>query len=59
MEGDKTSVPWNFTIFPSQQFKNDFGAALLEYCSGNMNWDEVQSIVIKRWAEEKALAAQE
>ena len=59
MKEDKTSVPWNFTIFPSQQFKNDFGAALLEYCSGNMNWDEVQSIVIKRWAEEKALAAQE
>ena len=35
----KTSVSWNFTSFPSQQFKDDFGAALLEYASGSIDWD--------------------
>ncbi len=54
MENGKTSVSWNFTIFPSQDFKDDFGAALLEYCNGNMTWDDVKNTVVTRWAEEKA-----
>ena len=54
MENGKTSVSWNFTTFPSQDFKDDFGAALLEYCNGNMTWDEVADTVVTRWAEEKA-----
>lgn len=54
MENGKTSVSWNFTTFPSQDFKDDFGAALLEYCNGNMTWDDVASLVVTRWAEEKA-----
>lgn len=56
MESGKTSVNWNFTTFPSQDFKDDFGAALLEYCNGNMTWEDVENTVITRWAEEKALA---
>ena len=58
MESGKTSVSWNFTTFPSQEFKNDFGAALLEYCNGNMTWDDVKNTVVTRWAEEKAALAQ-
>ena len=58
MENGKTSVSWNFTTFPSQDFKDDFGAALLEYCNGNMTWDDVASTVVTRWAEEKAATAQ-
>lgn len=58
MENGKTSVTWNFTTFPSQAFKDDFGAALLEYCNGNMTWDEVKELVVTRWAEEKAATAQ-
>lgn len=54
MEGGKASISWNFTIFPSQDFKDDFGAALLEYCNGNMTWDDVANTVVTRWAEEKA-----
>lgn len=54
MESGKTSVTWNFTTFPSQAFKDDFGAALLEYCNGNMTWDEVKDLVVTRWAEEKS-----
>lgn len=54
MENGKSSVTWNFTTFPSQAFKDDFGAALLEYCNGNMNWEDVTELVVTRWAEEKA-----
>ena len=54
MENGKTSVSWNFTTFPSQQFKDDFGAALLEYCNGNMAWEDVSALVVTNWAEEKA-----
>ncbi|NLL78834.1 MAG: ABC transporter substrate-binding protein [Clostridiales bacterium] len=58
MENGKTSVSWNFTIFPSQDFKNDFGDALLQYASGNMTWDDVKDLVVTRWAEEKAATAE-
>jgi len=49
----KTSIPWNFTSFPSEQFKSDFGDALLEYASGKMDWQEVRKLVVERWAAEK------
>lgn len=54
----KTSVSWNFTSFPSQQFKDDFGAALLEYAAGSVTWDDVKALVIERWAAEKAAIAE-
>lgn len=50
----KKSVAWNFTTFPSQQFKDDFGAALLEYAGGAKSWDEVKQLVVDEWASEKA-----
>ena len=53
----KTSVSWNFTSFPSQQFKDDFGAALLEYASGSIDWDAVKTKVVDEWAAEKAATA--
>lgn len=49
------NVDWNFTTFPSQQFKDDFGAALLEYCNGNQTWDDVTKLVVDEWASEKEL----
>lgn len=52
-EGVET-VPWIFSIFPSQNFKTDFGAALLQYAQGNKTWDEVVSIFVTRWKEEIA-----
>lgn len=54
----KTSVAWNFTSFPSQQFKDDFGAALLEYAAGSITWDDVKALVVERWAAEKAAIAE-
>ena len=52
------NVAWNFTLFPSQTFKNDFGAALLQYAQGTMTWDAVKELFITEWASEKAKAAQ-
>ena len=57
-DSSKTSVAWNFTSFPSQQFKDDFGAALLEYASGSLTWDDVKALVVEEWATEKAAIAE-
>lgn len=52
MEKGVNSVPWTFATFPSEDFKNDFGDALLEYINGNMEWSEVETIVKDSWASE-------
>lgn len=49
---DVTTIPWNFTVFPSATFKNDFGAALLQYAQGTKNWDEVKTLFTERWKSE-------
>ncbi len=51
-EEDIKQIPWSFTVFPSQTFKEDFGSALLRYCQGNMTWDQVVATFKSRWAEE-------
>lgn len=50
----KTSVSWNFTTFPSQTFKDDFGQALLAYAVGTETWNEVKDLVVTEWASEWA-----
>ncbi|MDR2795504.1 MAG: ABC transporter substrate-binding protein [Spirochaetaceae bacterium] len=47
------SVPWVFTTFPSQEFKNDLGAALNAYTVGTADWDHVRTTFINGWAAEK------
>ena len=49
-----TSVAWNFTLFPSQKFKDDFGGALLKYAQGTKTWDEVATQVVDSWAKESS-----
>lgn len=49
-----TSVPWTFAAFPSEEFKNQFGDALLQYAQGNKAWDEVVTIFKDAWKTEKA-----
>ena len=46
------SIPWVFTVFPSQNFKTDFGSDLLQYAQGNKEWDEVVGNVTKNWMTE-------
>ena len=50
------SVAWNFTLFPSQTFKDNFGASLLRYAQGAKSWDEVKASVVSDWATESVLA---
>lgn len=57
MEKDVTSVPWTFAAFPSENFKNDFGDALLEYAQGQKNWDDVTTTVKDAWKIEAAAKA--
>lgn len=53
-DSSKTSVSWNFTTFPSQTFKDDFGAILLQYAIGTSTWDDVKKLVVDEWASEWA-----
>lgn len=52
----KTSVAWNFTVFPSQTFKDKFGGALLQYAQGSTQWDAVKTLFVEQWKAEKAAA---
>ena len=47
-----TSVAWNLTLFPSQTFKDNFGASLLRYAQGSKTWAEVKESVVSEWAKE-------
>ena len=49
---DVITIPWNFTVFPSQTFKEDFGASLLQYAQGAKNWEQVKSDFTKSWKNE-------
>ena len=46
------TVPWVFVSFPSANFKNVFGDALLRYCQGDMEWEEVVTTVQESWEQE-------
>lgn len=54
MESGKKSIPWIFTTFPSQTFKDQFGAALLEYAQETADWNHVVDTVKKQWKTEKS-----
>lgn len=49
---DINTIPWNFTVFPSVTFKNDFGSILLQYSQGTKNWNDVKSLFVQKWKSE-------
>jgi carbohydrate ABC transporter substrate-binding protein, CUT1 family (TC 3.A.1.1.-) len=49
-----TSVAWNFTVFPNQTFKDNFGASLLQYAQGSMSWDDLVTKVVADWKTESS-----
>jgi raffinose/stachyose/melibiose transport system substrate-binding protein len=51
---DLYNVAWNFLVFPSQTFKDNFGAALLQYAQGSMEWDAVEQLFVEQWKAEKS-----
>ncbi len=50
-EGVKT-IPWDFTIFPSQVFKSNFGSQLLQYAQGAVTWEDVAKNTADDWKKE-------
>ncbi len=48
----KTAVSWNFTMMPSEEWKNQLGSALLEYAQGTGDWDAVKSAFVDGWKTE-------
>lgn len=52
----KNSVPWMFTTFPSEQFKNEFGDQLLLYAQEQAEWEDVENTVVESWAREYSLS---
>ncbi len=47
-----TTIPWYFTVFPSQTFKDNFGSSLLKYAQGNKTFDEVKTDAVADWEKE-------
>lgn len=52
---DRNNIPWNFTVFPSQTFKDDFGASLLQYAQGSKDWESVKNDFVSSWQSEAAM----
>lgn len=52
------SVPWTFSCFPSEDFKNTFGDNLVSYAQGQEEWQAVETAVKDAWASEVAAKAE-
>ena len=50
----RTAVSWNFTMMPSEEWKNKLGSAMLEYAQGTGSWDAVKTAFVDGWASEYA-----
>ncbi|MBQ3562699.1 MAG: carbohydrate ABC transporter substrate-binding protein, partial [Clostridia bacterium] len=47
-----TTIPWDFTVFPGQTFKENFGASLLSYAQGTKTFDDVKKEMVSDWKKE-------
>ena len=52
----RTPVSWTFPTMPSETWKNDVGAALLEYAQGTREWSAVETAFVDGWAREYGAA---
>ena len=55
-DGSVSSIPWAFAGIPSEQWKADFGSALLEYINGRTSWSNVEKTAIDSWTTEASYA---
>lgn len=55
----KTTIPWDFTTIPSEQWKADLSSALTAYAAGTGSWDDVKTAFVDGWATEYKAANQE
>ena len=56
--GNLKNPVWMFTAFPSDKFKTDFGASLLEYVQGQKDWSDVVEDAKASWKAEREASAQ-
>ena len=59
IEDGKTPVAWDFSTIPSDQWKNNVGAALLSYAQGGMTedlWRKVETAFVEGWRKEYSAA---
>lgn len=56
LQSGRTPVSWVFPTIPSDRWKNQVGAAMLEYAQGSVGWDAVERAFIDGWAAESAAA---
>ncbi len=55
----KTTIPWDFTTIPSEQWKADLSSALTAYAAGTGSWDDVKTAFVDGWAKEYKAANQD
>ena len=48
----KEQVAWNFTMMPSEEWKNQLGQAMLAYAQGTGSWDDVRKAFVDNWKTE-------
>ena len=46
------NIPWNFTVFPSPNYKDMLGTALLKYAQGTATWEQVKKTAVDEWRNE-------
>ncbi len=57
-DSDKETVIWTFAGIPSENWKQGFGASLLEYVQGNKDWTKVVDEAKSSWTTERQAAAE-
>lgn len=51
----KKAYCWAATLIPDDQWKNDYGASLLQYAQGQKDWDAVVSGAVTEWETERKI----
>ena len=54
MDEGRQPVGWTFTTMPSETWKNNLGAAMLEYAQGTGKWEQVEKAFVDGWKTEAA-----
>lgn len=47
---DVTNLPWDFTVFPSQRFRDSMGGYLQQYAQGLLEWDALVEKTTASWS---------
>ncbi len=52
LDSGTKAVAWDFSLMPSEQWKNNLGGALLKYAQGTGSWNDVKTAFVDGWASE-------